>query len=159
MDQNNISWSLAKNIIYYAIKYAKINNLNHGNMSFLARKDIIQLCYKMMNEEVLQMKRALSTLKSSFDFVKRHNFALLHRSSSEAYPNIIMWYLSKSICDDYIALSQACEKAMKALDEHELALLPSGKRIGKKRLLCLMDKNYYQEAKNILNGDFIAIGG
>jgi len=157
----DISWETIQKIIFYAVEYAKEHekdNVFTRGLWILTKSNIIDIAYRKAKDEDQTKQLDLDKVIRSQEFVNEHNYEFSDAPDG-GFPNIVAWYDSGKISLTYIAMSESCKKALSNLGEVDKRMLPNQREITKRRIKCLMDKEYQKQLKNVLNMDYINIRG
>lgn len=158
-NMENVPWEITKKVARYAIQYAKENKGNtvwSRGLWVLTKSNIIDIAYNRCQKQNESIASIFRRLQQSYDFAKDHNFNLAARPPG-GLPNIVAWFEKKKINIAYLALSESCRKAMKKLDSIDKHLLPSQSEIVETRIKLMINKEYDNKTRQILQNDYIQL--
>jgi len=159
-NMEGVSWETIKKIVYYAVEYASENRKKSvwtRGLWILTKSNIIVIAYEKSKEEDRQRQLYLDKVIKSKKFAEEHNYEFSKTKTEGGFPNIVTWYDSGEISLTYLAMSESCKKALTTIDETDRRMIPDQKEIIRRRIRCLMDKDYREKLKNTLGSDYIKI--
>lgn len=160
-NMEGVSKETIQKIIYYAIEYAKESDKESvwtRGLWILTKSNIIDIAYKKAKEEDNRRNLDLDKVKRSKNFAHEHNYKFSESMEDGGFPNIVIWYDNGKISLTYLAMSESCKNALLKLDDVDRRMLPDKKEIIKRRVKCLIDKDYKKQLMDIIGSDYIRIG-
>jgi hypothetical protein len=131
----------AKRFIDIAIERSKILGIMHKGLAALHQKNLLDLCYKILQEECKNNDQDIESIKFTKDWLDRRakNFGLtqilLDRDDPDSFCNLVKWYQASKISDLYLSLSKSCRRAIVEIEgTDERTLLPKATTLHKVRL-------------------------
>lgn len=162
-DEWNFDTATAQRFVDIAIRHAKQCKTLHKGLAALHQGNLLQICYDVLLAEEENNNQSLSSLghiKRWWDSQlagKQPLKTLLHRQTSGAYCNLVIWYQSSKLSPLYLALSKTCGIAMARLseqDQSERALLPKATELYRLRTEFLTDLGTKKQAQTIFGNDW-----
>lgn len=153
IDSLGLDESTSQRFIEEVACYAKERNLLHKGLSILMQSNILKEVYVRLSLKDQQNNAIIDVIKANHAFITA-NQELLKRSHPDDYRNIVRWYLSKKISEQYLAISRKCTKALNklaAIDQEERLLLPSSSNLVVTRMRL---RPHTDQLKSILNEDW-----
>lgn len=150
----------AQKFIDFAVRYAKRLNILRKGLAVLHQNNMLDKCYKMLQDEVDGDHHIIESLKRSRDWIDRQANGtplldvLLSRPNEDAFCNLTMWYRSNRITDLYLALSKSCCQALATLDEIERSVFPSKAHLYVTRTELSRNVHVLKAARRILFDDW-----
>jgi hypothetical protein len=131
----------AKRFIDIAIERSKILGIMHKGLAALHQKNLLDLCYKILQEECKNNDQDIESIKFTKDWLdgRAKNFGLtqvlLDRDDPDSFCNLVKWYQASKISDLYLSLSKSCRRAIVEIEgTDERTLLPKATTLHKVRL-------------------------
>lgn len=122
-----------KKFLEVAARYAREQKILYKGLSVLHQSNMLDTCYKLLQEEQKNNGRNIASLQSAHNWVmSRCNGSnpvdiLLYRRREGALCNLTQWHKARRIPDHYMAISKVCCKALAELARHhpwEREMLP-----------------------------------
>jgi len=148
----------ATKFIKIAINRAKERGVLKKGLAVLHQKNMLEVCFKLMDAESTRNDSVLEQLQSAQRFMlektKGNVAAMLERQNLDAFANIVIWYRSNRVPDIYLALSKACWKALSLLTTTDRAMMPSKAKLYTLREQFIADDNNCKAAMALLGKDW-----
>jgi len=139
----------SRRFIDIAIERSKMLGIMHKGLAALHQGNLLDICYKILQEESSGNDQLIDSLVDSRKWVVgRVNGSdtieiLLDKSNPDAFCNLVKWHQASKLSELYLSLSKSCGRAIKKLENtNERKLLPSMARLYKIR------NNFYQDVSN-----------
>ena len=146
----------AKKFIGIAIERSKILGIMHKGLAALHQKNLLDLCYKILQEECKNNNQDIELIKFTKDWLSGRaqnselTQVLLDRNDPDSFCNLVKWYQASKISDLYLSLSKSCKRAMSAIEgTDERTLLPKATILHKVRAKFMEDPTNKKELKKI----------
>ena len=146
-----------------AVRHAKEVGILCKGLAALHQKNLLEICYKTLQQEVDTSNQRLESLRVIKRWLqqqigKKDLFrTLLKRTNVDSAPNIILWYQANKISELYMALSKSCYNALLTLEKSgsdDLILLPKANHLYWIYHDFVMNKCDESQAKHILENDW-----
>jgi hypothetical protein len=151
----------AKKFINIAIERSKALGIMHKGLAALHQKNLLDLCYKILQEECKNNDQSIELIKSTKDWLGKRaqdselTQVLLGRDGPDSFCNLVKWYQASKISDLYLSLSKSCRRAIKAIEgTDERTLLPKMTTMYKVRMKFVEDSANKKELEKILGNDW-----
>jgi hypothetical protein len=142
--------------------YCQDHGLLRKGLSVLHQQNLLDSCYKQMQQQHGLAASAADVLASSERWISEHVLAgsrtqqLLQRSRFNGYCQLTIWHNAQKLSELYLALSRSCGKALNMLNvshPHERQQLPSAGRLWILRTSFCKDIGNVASARQIMAGD------
>lgn len=154
---------MSKDFIEIAVQYANKNHLLNKGPSIFMQKNLLEVCYNELKNREKSVDGMINIINRANTWL--HNQVgdkpllnvLLRCESLGSYPNIIKWYKSSHLPEQYLALSQSCGLAMATLAKtkpDERSLLPNNARLFMLRMAILNNTAIKFQIRSILHNDW-----
>jgi hypothetical protein len=159
-NMEGVSWEIIKRIVYYAIEYArehKTTSMWTRGLWILTKSNIVEIAHERAKKHEDVQSLDHDKVIDSKKFVDENGGKLLDSPVIGGFPNIVVWYESNRISLTYLAMSESCKHALNKIDQSDRSMLPSKSDLIRRRIRCLMDRNFSKKLKSILGNDYINI--
>ncbi|MDP6583258.1 MAG: hypothetical protein QF535_01295 [Anaerolineales bacterium] len=156
LDELGASNDTVIRIIEAIAKYANKHKQSHKGLSLLTSDFIIQICCENVEKAGNSNNSILLRIEKDAAFIRQND---LSAQKGLGLPNIVKWYMQRTISDSYIALSRRCYEVMLTLDSIERSMLPNGKELIRTRMELFKDARLKHKIKLIMGDDWRSIFG
>lgn len=143
--------------IEIAVRYAKELKVLNKGLSIFHQSNMLNICYKKLSESANIDGNMYSRLIGGLNVLNGIDDKcafLLKRQDSLSFRNITNYYMSRLMSSEYLALSKAANKALKAIssnDPQERQLMPSDAALYLLRIRILSQHGDSDIVKDIIN--------
>lgn len=143
--------------IEIAVRYAKELKVLNKGLSIFHQSNMLNICYKKLSESANIDGNMYSRLIGGLNVLSGIDDKcafLLKRQDSLSFRNITNYYMSRLMSSEYLALSKAANKALKAIsnnDPQERQLMPSDAALYLLRIRILSQHGDSDIVKDIIN--------
>ena len=160
----SINDAMIPHMVRSVVKHAKENGLLNRSASLLMKRDLFDICFRKLQQELSDERALIDGVRRSALFLEKKldennkTNVLLIRKHPDAFANITMWLQAGQITESFIAISKRCGKALSKLDESERSQFPSDILIIKARCKYLHRDNLCAELREIMKSDLATRG-
>jgi hypothetical protein len=134
------------------IKYSKEQNLLSRGVAVLNKSDLLEECYRRIQKYMEQSDQLVADVRASHTFFhKNHGFA--HIARRGGYSNLVLWYQSGRLCEEFVALSKSCLRLVGLLPPNERSKIPDLTDLLLVRRRCLNSEIVRDKLREVLGED------